>query len=308
VAALGAVWANVHASFLLLPVVLGVYAAGRPKERRHLALAAGAGLAGTFVNPYGWGLHAHVWSYLRDDGLLAQIGEFQSFNFHAPGAWQIALALLATIAGGTLALVRRDWARGIWMLGVSAMAVRSARYLPVMALAALPLASGVFRATQGGSSKWFQYSARLREHDARFAGYVWMPVLALLAWGYLHLPPVAAGIGFPEDVFPARAAALIPAETRLLAPDLYGGYLIYRFQGTRQVFADGRTDFYGAEFLRDYVRLMQVRPGFEALLERYGFTHALLPKDYSLVAALPRLGWRVRYRDGVAVLLERPMN
>ena len=47
---------------------------------------------------------------------------------------------------------------------------------------------------------------------------------------------------------------------RLLAPDKFGGYLIYRFQGRMKVFFDGRSDLYGAEFLKQYARLVQVRP------------------------------------------------
>ena len=35
---------------------------------------------------------------------------------------------------------------------------------------------------------------------------------------------------------------------------------------------------------------MQVRPGWEANLEKFGFTHALLPVDYSLVSALQARG------------------
>ena len=72
------------------------------------------------------------------------------------------------------------------------------------------------------------------------------------------------------------------------------------------MFFDGRSDFYGAKFMKDYIRLMQVRPGWKQQLERWGFSHALLPNDYSLVAALEEAGWRRLYQDGVATLLERP--
>jgi hypothetical protein len=37
-----------------------------------------------------------------------------------------------------------------------------------------------------------------------------------------------------------------------------------------------------------------------------GFTHALLPNDYSLLEALEQLGWKRLYRDSVATLLEKP--
>ncbi len=115
--------------------------------------------------------------------------------------------------------------------------------------------------------------------------------------------------GFPPDQFPVKVAGAIeklPQGIRLLAPDKYGGYLIYRFQGKRKVFFDGRSDFYGAEYMKRYVRLMQVRPGWREQLQAVGFTHALLPNDYSLVAALEEAGWKRLYRDELATLLERP--
>ena len=48
--------------------------------------------------------------------------------------------------------------------------------------------------------------------------------------------------GFPSDQFPVAAYSHIPAEARLFAPDKYGGYLIYRSNGQRKVFFDGRDD------------------------------------------------------------------
>jgi hypothetical protein len=135
-------------------------------------------------------------------------------------------------------------------------------------------------------------------------------VLLLVAVLWVRTPAVAARVGFPAEEFPVAAAAAVDwleEDARLLAPDKYGGYLIYRFEGRRKVFFDGRSDFYGVEFMKRYIRLMQVRPGWRAELERWGFTHALLPNDYSLVAALEAVGWRRLYRDGVATLLERPV-
>jgi len=116
------------------------------------------------------------------------------------------------------------------------------------------------------------------------------------AWALLRWVPV----GFPPDQFPVAAFPHIPTEARLFAPDKYGGYLIYR---GRQVFFDGRSDFYGAEFLKQYGRLVQVRPGWREYFDSFHFTHALLPKDAPLIPALSAAGWRMVYQDGTAVLL-----
>jgi hypothetical protein len=134
-------------------------------------------------------------------------------------------------------------------------------------------------------------------------------VAPLLLFLLLQTPGVAARTGFPPDQFPVAAAAQVerlPADARLFAPDKFGGYLIYRFSGRRKVFFDGRSDFYGAEFLKRYGRMAQVRPGWREIWDSFAFTHALLPVDYSLIPALQAAGWRELYRDRTAVLLVRP--
>jgi hypothetical protein len=113
------------------------------------------------------------------------------------------------------------------------------------------------------------YSARLRAIDVRLNGAAAIPVMALLCFAAMQSPAIAARTEFPPDEFPVAAAtelAKLPAGARVLAPDKYGGYLIYRFGGGRKVFMDGRSDFYGTEFMKEYIRLIQVRPGWRKLL------------------------------------------
>jgi hypothetical protein len=90
---------------------------------------------------------------------------------------------------------------------------------------------------------------------------------------------------------------------RLFAPDKYGGYLIYRSNGRMKVFFDGRSDLYGAEFLKQYGRMVQLRPGWREYWDSFHFTHALAPVDAPLGPALEQIGWRELYRDKTAVLL-----
>ena len=96
----------------------------------------------------------------------------------------------------------------------------------------------------------------------------------------------------------------LPPKARILASDSFGGYLIYRFDGARHVFIDGRSDFYGADFLKRYLDLMSARPGWRDVVDSFHFTHALLPSDSPLLAALEQAGWRILYKDDVATLLE----
>jgi hypothetical protein len=329
IAAYGALWAGLHASFAL-PFALGLLAAlgsalrallgdgDRPAHWRQfqwLLAASAAFLAGTFANPYGWDLHRHVIRYLLDTDLLARIGEYQSFNFFTSGAGQITLAMLIGAAACVLPIGQSGgFARSLIAIALFAAALRSARMIPLFALIALPIANGaITRALATGLGLSVQasralrgflsYSANLRTLELNHRGWAWCAILLLFALGWARIP--AAAQGFPPKVFPVQAAEHLPANARLLAPDLYGGYLIYRFNGKLPVYFDGRSDFYGTRYMKEYIDLIEVRPGWEKKIDAVGFTHALLPNRYSLIPALERAGWRKIYQDETATMLER---
>jgi hypothetical protein len=283
-----ALWANIHPSFFF--AVLRGANLGWAKFLRTAAIVALVPL----LNPYGPALYVHVWRYLTDTELLSRIGEFQSFDFHAAGAGQIIATVIVGMIGGTLAFTQKRYQHFAIAVIISAMALRSARALPFCALLLLPIANA---AIAPYCTRFHEYAANLRALDARCSGLWLAPVMLCAAW--FLMPPA----GFPPDQFPVAAYPHIPDGARLFAPDKYGGYLIYRSGGAMKVFFDGRSDLYGAEFLKQYARMTQVRPGWQEIWNSYHFTHALAPNDYPLVPALEQLGWRVIYRDGTATLL-----
>jgi hypothetical protein len=285
---------------------------------RWFLLAAAAALAGSFVNPYGWRLHAHLASYLMDGELLDRVAEFQSFNFHAAGSAQIVATLAIAAVGGTLALTQKNVGHFLLVAMLCVAALRSARALPLVALLILPLANAAFcnalramHELRPGFSRWLDhamiYGHRTLMLDRRLNGAPFAIVAIAALLFALRIPAAAVRIGFPADEFPVAASDAIeklPVDTRLFAPDKYGGYLIYRFDGSRKVYFDGRSDFYSAAFMKQYIELVEVRPGWQEILRTQHFTHALLPIRYSLGAALDQAGWKTLYRDNVCTLLE----
>ncbi len=321
----GSVWANLHASFFLAPIIALLYAAGHAldsvifgaaKPVRGYLLAALTFLVGALVNPYGIALYRHVFGYLLDSELLSRVGEFQSFNFHTAGSAWILISVGIAALGSVLALQNRRIEHFIVGAFFIAVALRSARGLPLVALCVLPLANANIAAAlrhANGLAPWLRtridaalaYSGRLRVLDAGVAGWATLPLVLVL----FIFAAKSAQAGFPPNQFPVAAAAEIaklPDNARLLAPDKFGGYLIYRFAGARKVFFDGRSDFYGAAFMKQYLRLMEARPGWREIASQYRFTHALLPAGAPLAAALTEAGWRRVYKDGTAVLFAAP--
>ena len=332
IAAGTAVWSNLHGSFFLAPLIFIVYATAHflrpllwPLSRdcewlraRSYLWAALASVAGSLLNPYGWRLHAHVISFLTDSELTSRINEFQSFNFQQPVALQMATVLVLSVAGGTLALSQKKLAHALLIAIFVWGGLRSGRVLPLVALAALPLANGAFtealqgvrglrREVQRALDRVLTYSGRLRAMNNKFSGAAFLAGAALLAVLPIASPAYSAKVAFPAKRFPVAAAAhvaTLPAEARVLAPDFFGGYLIYRFDGARRVYIDGRSDFYGAAFLKQYLALMSAHPGWRDIVSSFHFTHALLPRDSPLAAALEQEGWVALYKDDVATLLE----
>jgi hypothetical protein len=288
--AMTALWANIHPSFFFATL-----RAQHPGRRAAtLAIVAAAPL----LNPYGPALYGHVWRYLSDTDLLSRIGEFQSFDFHSAGSGQIIATVILGMTGGALAFTQKRHAHFAIAVVITALALRSARALPLCALLLLPIANAAF--VPYCNKSFNQYASNLRALDAQCSGLWIAPFVIAACW---FLMPRA---GFPHDQFPVAAYSGIPAGARLFAPDKCGGYLIYRSNGTMKVFFDGRSDLYGAQFLKEYARMTQVRPGWQDLWNRWEFTHALLPNDYPLIPALQQLGWREIYHDGTATLLVHP--
>lgn len=331
VACASAFWANLHASFFLTPAVALIYAAGHALQpflwncqaRREDAVwflkAAGVSLAATLLNPYGIELHAHTIRFLLDGELLSQIAEFQSFNFHAPGAERIVILFAICAAGASSLLARRRLPQFLLSVLFLVLALRSARVIPLLACIVLPLsiggitdvlrgAFGVNAALRRRLDAFLRYGDNLRQFDARFNGATVAVIALCFALAFLRTPSAAARAQFSAATFPvvaAEAVQRLPMNARLLAPDFFGGYLIYRFNGERKVYVDGRSDFYGAEYMRQYLRLIEVRPGWLETVQRFEFTHVLLPNRYSLVPALEAAGWKRIYSDNVATLLEK---
>jgi hypothetical protein len=396
---LSVLWVNMHGSFVLGPALLLIYAVGRAARFRDYSLAALLSLLASFVNPYGWHLHQHVFAYLRDGYIMDHIGEFRSFDFHADGAIGMELFLLIAVIGGLLAARRKDWPVVLLSLVLLHQGLFAARHLPLAALLLVPFAlrrlsweaayvgvsaellrtceeidpggiaacsrwSSVVCDTTGNSnettpypgrgtsvfgralgpllgswgrtlltggvakparppatsgdpsginfSQFLAYSERLRAIDRRIVGAV--PAMAAVFLAVLAIAPAAAEErGFDPQTFPLHAAGFFEDQnsarvfaTRFFTTDQWGGYLIYRFDGQMKVFIDGRSDFYGEDFLRRYGTVRDVRPGWDRILDTEHVTHVMIGPQEALAQAL-RLSpqWHVVRADHVAMIFER---
>lgn len=323
------VWVNVHGGFLLGFVLLGIYwlgavwrsfaskgnriedllqkisAAGRARE---LALVGLISALASLINPYGWTLHAHIYSYLTNRFLMNHIEEFQSPNFHGI-AQRCFLALLLVAFAVVIAR-----SRGIGL--TKALLLLFAVYAGLSASRNIPIASILLVMVIGPLLVELdtQFTRRMTAVDSALRGHL-LPIAATV----LTLAFAAHGgrVGsaqwmdahFDPKRMPVDAVTFVQQDGirgPILSPDDWGGYLIYRLYPSNKVVIDDRHDFYGEPFLRSYLTMIHVEPGWEEFLQNHSSGCLLLPRKGTLTQVLSETpAWKAVYTDDVAVVFVR---
>ena len=336
-------WVNLHGGFLLAFVLLGIFwtsaawawFSGSESNFEDLRLRIEAGrrigdltivglltAAATFVNPYGWKLHAHIYSYLSNRFLMDHIDEFQSPNFH--GAAQKCFAGLILIAIVALAVHRRKVGMTevlLILFSVYAGLIAS-RNIPVSAvLLALVVGRLLSQGPRlrpahnpGTRTRRPGFLARIEATERSLNGHLW-PVVAVIATlciaanGGRIASSVLMNAHFNPERMPVEAVNYLDSHGvsgPVFAPDYWGGYLIYRLHPKMQVAVDDRHDMYGAEFMKSYLRTIHVEPGWDDFLREHPVACVLLPKAAPLATFLTATGgWKSIYADDVAIAFVR---
>jgi hypothetical protein len=114
---------------------------------------------------------------------------------------------------------------------------------------------------------------------------------------------------FDANRFPVRATEVLARRgihEPIFAPDSWGGYLIYRLYPANKVFVDDRHDFYGEEFLKNYLKAIRLTPDWDSFLNARQVNWILLPARSSLANMLQLTPqWTMIYHDDTAELFER---
>lgn len=323
------VWVNLHAGFLALLACLALQVAGAGLEtwwerrslmrawfavRRRVALLV-ACAAATLANPYGIGLHRHVAQYLKSDWIREAVDEFQSPKFRSESAIQFEILLFAGLLAAGLMLRRRQVADALMVVAWSHAALVSVRHIPVFVVAATPILAAE-------ASRWWAGWAQTRpaqslagianalaaDFSAGFRRTTPWPALLMLALVFVGAP-LRWPRDFPEIKFPVGLVGRQQAHlagTRVFTSDQWGDYLIYRFYPRQRVFIDGRSDFYGPELGKLYLRVAYGHTEWRGTLDRYRISAVLAPTEWPLASILRQdPAWRLVEEEGPAVLFER---
>ncbi|WP_067833849.1 hypothetical protein [Actinomadura kijaniata] len=299
-------WANLHGTFALGFVYLGLHLAGswldgRPPLRgreRALALGGLIGFAACFLNPYGVSLVTFPVELLARGDAVENIVEWGSPDFRSMQGVAFAAFLavfVVVVASARRRPDRRDLLVAVPFLLLGLWAQRNILLAPLIVL---PVLARLVAVTE-------PRVARRGPANLLLLGVIVLLGAQMVGQG-LRAPDFAL-----DQRYPVRAMAAVERQgllgRRLLTTDEWGGYVIHAYWPRQRVFLDDRYDMYPIGLVHDYTRLSKGMPSWSRILDKYALDVVVWPRDTPLVSLLEGAsGWRAVHRDDQAVVFARP--
>lgn len=339
--ALMVLWVNLHGGFVLGLAVMACFWFGAAieafttsnafdrvlaRERtRMLGIVFFLSVTATLFNPYGYQLHIHIYRYLTNRFLMTHINEFASPDFH--GAAQKCFAAIVLVSVMTLA--RSSAKLRISNLLILLLAVYAGLYasrnLPVASILLVmvigpPLsevATNAWRQMNMSRLSQSSFLSHATAVEGQLRGHLW-PILSvfatftILSVGGKLWSQTFINAHFDASKLPVEATRVIASSRSrdpIFCPDSWGGFLIYQLSPEMKVVVDDRHDLYGETFLRKYLDLVHVRPGWNQLLDEWKVRRVLMPTGSALDNILRESSeWHITHEDRTAVLFERSVR
>ncbi len=298
------IWATAHGLWsagVLFGLVcwLGLALDRRVTGRRSLTVLAVPvlSLVATTLTPVGPRL---LTSQLAVSARTGLVPEWGATSFRSVPALAVALMLGLLV----VVWVRRgglSWSRVLVLALAAGWTLLVTRMVPLGGVVAAPLlAEALERALADAGVEHGRPGTRRWERSALAAlAAAYLVVLALAA------PRLAAAPADEPTALAPRLAAL-PAGSTVLVEDGIGGWMEWRVPQVHPVI-DGMLDAYPVGYIRDFLAMTRVEPGWRGFVEGSGARAAVLDRGSPLsVAMQERLGWHVVQRDRSWLYLEAP--
>ncbi|MFH0908998.1 MAG: hypothetical protein V1929_09570, partial [bacterium] len=333
-------WANVHASFVLGPVICAIFAiqfwiSARSGERaasnqftQAVWLAIATLLAG-LVNPYGLALYANGILSLTNVAFKLVQEWISPFSSQFPASFYpkhiVTLALF--VGAGGLIAEKRNLPLALTTLAVASafLIILFPRNVEWLALLAFPFFALSFNSVGLLIESGLRSLTKTEEvAGARGAAAGLAAVLAILSLlivfsntCYVYAGSASVfGLGTEYDLFPHAASKVIarpdfPARAVNLAQD--GGFLAWEHPD-RLIFVDQRASLYGAEFYRALNKcLAGEENAWKGILEKWSPEAAIVNCSVPFAANAVRgllqdRSWALVYFDGTAAIMVRAVS
>lgn len=315
------VWANLHGSFALGPVTIGMIGAGELLDRLRrqnsetsrslkpvvldtvvlLAIALVAGL----INPYGLALYREVVTFSSSPNLYNLIEWKPLWSTPKQGTTFVVAVILGivTIKFSKKKMRWRDW---LPVLVLAVMTAKTSRYIvwfaPLYVVALAPHLKSLLEGAVSRSERFRKFRGFLhRETPAGRPLIVLMIAVALFADSFFRSSPYSSQtpIGATEKLLE------VPEQVLILNTMDWGDWMIWRSRASLPVFVNSHVTYIPPEVWQDYMTLIKLKPGWEAVLEKYPFSAAVLQngRQRRLIRHFEENpAWTRIYRDEIAVI------
>jgi hypothetical protein len=315
-------WVNLHGGFILGLILLGIYSFGSIayaycasndkknqwcEKARLLAMTLIACTVVALVNPYGFDSVLFPFRVVQDQFLMDHVSEYLSPNFHFSAVRPFEVLLLATLgifgsSGARLNIIEL----GLVLL-FGHMALYSSRHIPLFAIIFGPIVLKHANILFAKLDPRFVAFVKKRSDNATAIDqsttpYIWpiagvLIVMVLATTGTIRYE-------FDAKYTPVKAVEFIKQENirgNMFNNDEFGDYFIYAAWPQYKVFIDGRTDMYGANHVKEYIKISQADAGWESLVEKYKVTWIVHdPRSALSKVLLEKSDWKLIYSDRVA--------
>jgi len=318
------IWVNTHGAFIAGILIWACYIAGLiidqkfswPEIKTYLWIGLSSLLV-SLINPDGFGIWKTGFGFLGNRYLVSHTAEYLPPDFHQISTWPFLLLIVLSI--GLLAISKRrmNASHALLLSGWTAMALYSARNIPLYAVIVAPILVTVgadylqANKSKGATDKFIDLQSRFMDIEKSLKSGLWSGIVVVAA-GLLLMRGFTLdfqnkGNQFMDNVFPVQAVDWIE-ENQLQGEGFnyfpWGGYLLYRTWPEMLVFIDGQTDFYGEELTRKYEKVITLSPGWEDVLQKYQVSWVLMPTQSELIQHLQEIGdWNAVYQDQISTIM-----
>jgi hypothetical protein len=112
---------------------------------------------------------------------------------------------------------------------------------------------------------------------------------------------------FNTENFPSQAILILEEHrgSRVFTTDQWGDYLLYRLYPSQRVFFDGRSDFYGNDFVKINQRILSAEHDWKSLLQKFAIDMVVLRPETPLSAVLKLTpNAKVMFDDGKVIVFD----
>ncbi len=303
------VWANVHGSFPLGLVLIGLSWAEDRRDRavtKNATLAVGViGLVATAVGPYGLAVWRYAIGISTNERILGHIQEWAATTIRSPDGAVFFISALAIVAFLARRGTKTQWLTLAWLGSFFLLGLSAARgevwwgfVFPVI-MAGLIVEKPVAPEDARGNMVM-----NLVMVTALIAF-----VAVLSPWSRDRVDPssgATALVSYAPQRMVDAVHRVAPDDAKLFVTLPYASWFEFA-SPSNPMFVDPRIELFPNDVWDDYFAVAEGHVGWQAIVDRWGADVIVMaPGDVTIVALLEKdPGWRLAYRDTYGTVFVR---